>query len=131
MIHSTVLNPPAEIRHGYDLTLQRLGVPLLDAYDANTFLKRLRGLHAHPPLEAAQALLIRPCSSIQTFGMKELIDVAFLDEHGTVLKIATVAPNRIMACRGARLVVEMAAGTAERIDLSVGQRLQPSTGSWT
>ena len=50
------------------VTLRRLSAPLLYAYDACTFFRRLRGLHGVPPLGPTDALIIRPCMAIHTFG---------------------------------------------------------------
>ena len=52
----------------------------------------------------------------------------FLDGNSTILKIATVAPNRLSFSRKAVSVVEMAHGTAERIRLGVGQQFGPRAG---
>ena len=46
---------------------------------ARSFLQRARGLLGRAPLAADEALLIRPCSSIHTFGMRFAIDVVFID----------------------------------------------------
>lgn len=113
------------------IALTRLGAPLLYAHDANTFLKRFRGLHAYPPLGLSDALVIRPCRSIQTYGMKYAIDVAFLDAAGHILKLATVKPAGSAWCFRSHIAVEMHAGAAQRLDLAVGQLLLPENRSWT
>ena len=45
---------------------------------------RLAGLMGRK-LEAGQGALLRPCSSIHTFFMREPIDLLFLDREGRVL----------------------------------------------
>ena len=110
------------------VTLSRLGAPLLRAHDACTFLTRLRGLHGVPPLGPTDALLLRPCRAVQTFGMRTPIDVAFVDADGVVLKVVTLAPGRIAGCVRAKAAVEMRAGTASRMQLAPGQTLVRSTG---
>jgi len=112
------------------VTLCRLGAPLLFAYDANTFLRRLRGLHGLPPLGPTDALIIRPCTSIHTFGLKQPIDIIFLNRDGIILKKASVVPQRATVCWGATIVVEMAHGTADRLGLAVGQQFLPVQGQW-
>ena len=112
------------------VTLWRLSAPLLYAYDACTFFRRLRGLHGVPSLGPTDALIIRPCKAIHTFGMDEPIDVVFMDSEGIILMLATVKPKRAMLCLKGVVAVEMAAGTAERINLGVGQTFIPSQGHW-
>ena len=113
------------------VTLSRLGTPLLRAHDASTFLRRLRGLHGVPPLGPDEALILRSCRAVQTFGMKAAIDVVFVDAEGTVLEIVTLAPGRTASRVGARSVVEMQAGTAETLQLAPGQKLVVSNGAWS
>ena len=101
-----------------------------DARDACTFASRLRGLHALPPLGPTEALLIRPCRAVQTWGMDYAIDALFLSNDGTVLEIRTLEPGRSASCRRARMVVETAAGTAARLSLAPGHRLDIEGGDW-
>ncbi|MFK8084148.1 MAG: DUF192 domain-containing protein [Granulosicoccus sp.] len=101
----------------------RAGAPLLSTYIANTSLSRLRGLFALPPLTATQALIIHPCSAVHTFGFKHVIDVAFVDESGFILRCVEMSPHSVRLCWGSRSVVEMASGTLQRLDLQVGQQL--------
>jgi uncharacterized membrane protein (UPF0127 family) len=112
------------------VTLCRLGAPLLFAYDACTFLRRLRGLHGVPPLGLTDALILRPCKAIHTAGLDAPIDIIFLDRHGIILKLVTLRPRQWTVCWRAALAVEMAAGTAQRIGLATGQQFVPSGGGW-
>lgn len=112
------------------VTLRRLSAPLLYAYDACTFFRRLRGLHGVPPLGPTDALIIRPCKAIHTFGLDKPIDVIFLNREGIILKLSTVNPRQTMVCLRGAVAVEMAAGTAQRINLDVGQKFIPSQGHW-
>lgn len=96
----------------------------LDVTVAAAVLARMRGLLARPPLQAGQALLIRPCSMIHTFGMRYAIDVVFLRRDGLVLKVApAVAPRRMRARLGAHCVLELAAGEAARCAIVPGLTL--------
>lgn len=113
------------------VTLSRLGTPLLRAHDASTFLARLRGLHGVPPLGPDEALVLRPCRAVQTFRMKAAIDVVFVDAQGIVLEVVTLAPGRTASRPGADAVVEMRAGTAKTLQLVPGQQLVASNGAWS
>jgi uncharacterized membrane protein (UPF0127 family) len=58
--------------------------------------------------------------------MRFPIDVVFLDaEHRIVAIRPEIRPWRMVAARGARAVLELAAGEAQRCGLSVGARLEP------
>lgn len=85
----------------------------LRMYSANTFFSRLRGLLGRRKLEKNEALHIKPCSDVHTFGMKYDLDVVFLDHDGVVIRIDTLAPNRWSICRGAHSVLEFSAGCAQ------------------
>ena len=81
-------------------------------------LERMRGLLWRPALAPGQGLLIAPCNSVHTFGMRYAIDVVFLDREGRVLKVhAALRPFRMAMARGARQVIELAAGEASRLGL--------------
>lgn len=85
---------------------------------------RLRGLLGRKELPRDEGLLIRPTWSIHMFFMRFPIDAVFVDRDGVVLRIAEhLAPWRMASRRGARAVVELAAGEAGRRGLSVGDRL--------
>lgn len=112
------------------VTLQRHGAPLLYAYDASSFYNRLRGIHGVPTLGPTEALILRPCKAIHTFGCKVVLDIVFLNESGVIVKIMSMGPNRFAFASKAVVVVEMAHGTAARIRLGVGQTLGPNMGVW-
>jgi len=115
---------------GKRTVLTRHGAPLLYAYDACSFINRLRGVKAIPPFGPTDALVLRPCSAVHTFRLTKAIDIVFLDFKGVILKIASVPPNRASFCWRSTMVVEMAAGTSNRIELRVGQVLLPGSGEW-
>jgi hypothetical protein len=74
---------------------------------ADTPRRRLRGLLGHrtPP---PHALLLDPCRSVHTFGMRFALDLHWLDADGALLRIdRAVPPGRVRACRGARAIVEV------------------------
>ena len=87
----------------------------------------MRGLLGRTGLEPGEGLLIRPTGSVHTFFMRFPIDVVFVSRDGEVLKIASnVSAWRTAAARGAKVVIELAAGEADRSGISVGTRLDLS-----
>jgi uncharacterized protein len=85
--------------------------------DARSFRPRLLGLALIRPHELpyGHALLLRPCSSIHTFGMRFAIDVAFADADGEVLRvIRDVPPRRVRRCPNAAVALEARAGELPR-----------------
>jgi uncharacterized protein len=57
---------------------------------------------------AGAPLLIPPCSSVHTFGMRFALDVCFLGEDGKLLMIRSRIPaKRVVLCREARAVLEI------------------------
>jgi len=76
---------------------------------------RLRGLlcRARPP-GGRTGLWLFPCRAVHTCGMRYAIDVAFIDARGCVLDIArNIRPGRVVWCRRARSVVELAVNTVD------------------
>ncbi len=91
---------------------------------AQTFASRALGLLVGKPLEANEALLIEPCSSIHTFGMRYAIDVVFLRRDRRIVRIfSNVGPGRVRWAFGAHAALELRAGAAARYQLKVGAPL--------
>ena len=91
---------------------------------ADSFVTRALGLLVGKPLEAQEGLLISPCASIHTFGMRYPIDVLFLDRDGNVLRVCdAVRASRLRWARGARAALELRSGAAARHGLVPGSRL--------
>lgn len=89
------------------------------------FLGRLRGLLGSDAEETRGSwLLIVPCSSIHTLGMRYAIDIAFLGERGEVLRVEeAVRPGRLrLGARGAVAVVERPAGGGGEVWLKPGAK---------
>ena len=85
---------------------------------------RMRGLLGRPELPSDQGILLRPAGSVHTFFMRFPIDVVFLDREEVVVGIEpSLQPWRTAGLRGARAVVELAAGECERRGVQVGDRL--------
>lgn len=116
---------------GVRVAISRGNETLLFARDANSFFKRLRGLHGLLPLGPQDALLIRPCNAIHTWRMPVTIDVAFVNARGQILKCLTVPPGRWSGCTGAKAVIEMAEGTIERLSLKPEDQLAASGNLWS
>ena len=95
------------------------------AEKAETHWARLMGLMGRRSLPEGGALLIKPCSSVQTFFMRFPIDVLFLDGDGQVVKVVpALKPYRVaFGGRGARSALELPAGAAARCGVVVGDRL--------
>lgn len=87
-------------------------------------LRRMRGLLGRRELPRGEGILLRPAGSIHTFFMRFPIDAVFLDREGVVVGIeASLAPWRTAGRRGAKAVLELAAGEAERRGLALGDAL--------
>ena len=85
---------------------------------------RFRGLMGRRGLESGEGLLLRPAGSIHTCFMRFPLDVVFLDGDLEVLRVAAaVRPWRARLQRGARAVLELPAGEAERVGIQAGDRL--------
>jgi uncharacterized membrane protein (UPF0127 family) len=92
---------------------------------ADSPITRLRGLLGRAELAAGEGLLLRPSPSIHTWFMRFPIDVVFLDGELRVLDVRhRVRPWRMAGRRGARAVLELAAGEARRLDIPAGSRLR-------
>ncbi len=99
---------------------------------AATPLARMKGLLGRDGLEDDEAMLLKPASAIHTCFMRFAIDAVFLDADLRVLEIARcLKPWRLARARGARAVLELAAGAATRIDLRPGVQLSHSQASST
>jgi len=91
---------------------------------ADTTMRRLRGLLGRSGLKTGEGIVLRPAWSIHSAFMRFPIDVVFLDPDQTVIRIEpAMRPWHTASCRGAREVVELAAGECERRGLEVGDRV--------
>ena len=87
-------------------------------------LRRMRGLLGRASLPPGEGILLRPAGSVHTFFMRFPIDVVFLDREDVVVGIErSLAPWKTAGRRGAKAVVELAAGECDRRGLEVGDRL--------
>jgi uncharacterized membrane protein (UPF0127 family) len=98
-----------------------------DARLADSFFTRLKGLLGARRLLTGEGLIIRPCNSVHTFGMKYAIDVVFADAGHRVLKtVASLEPGKAAMCRDGRYVVELPAGALAMSGTVIGDYLELS-----
>jgi uncharacterized membrane protein (UPF0127 family) len=98
--------------------------PIPQVWAADRWWSRLRGLLARPPLaeDGSQALLITPCASVHTIGMRYPLDLVYLDRAGEVVGWREhVAPWRFSACRRAAATVEFHGGAVARLQPRLGE----------
>jgi uncharacterized protein len=94
--------------------LERAASPLL----------RMRGLLGRRSLEEGEGIWLEPASSIHTHFMRFPIDVLFLGSRGRVLKkVPALPPWRCAGARGAHSVLELRAGTFDRVQVDLGDRV--------
>jgi uncharacterized membrane protein (UPF0127 family) len=92
---------------------------------ADRMLPRMRGLLGRSELRRGEGILLRPTSSIHMWFMRFPIDAVFLDDELRVLHVVPgLEPWRIAARRGARAVLELAAGECERRGVREGDVLR-------
>lgn len=80
----------------------------------STWCGRMRGLLGRRPPGRRSGILLMPCASVHTFGMRYAIDVAFVAPDMRVIGVRReLKPCRIALCFGAVAVVEMRAGAID------------------
>lgn len=100
---------------------------LASARVTETRQERRRGLLGTSSLDGA--LVIDPCRSVHTLGMKFAIDVAFVDGDGIVVKTLHMRRHRIgLPVMRARWVIEAEAGAFARWGLRVGDVIELRSG---
>lgn len=92
-----------------------------DAHMADTFFARLKGLLGTRLLLEGSGLIICPCSSIHTFGMKYAIDVLFVNQLDRVVKIeSALTVGKFSVCGSSSYVIELPAGIIASTATTVG-----------
>jgi uncharacterized membrane protein (UPF0127 family) len=97
---------------------------------------RFRGLMLAAPLATeprTQGLLITRCAGVHGFFMRYAIDVVYLSKaltdarqdaaHYTVTQTASLKPWRISVGRGSAHVLELPAGSIQRLQIQAGDEL--------
>lgn len=85
---------------------------------------RMKGLLGKRALDSDEGLLLRPAGSVHTAFMRFSIDVVFLDRSLRVMDVQpNVGPWRLVGRRGAKAVLELPAGEAERRGIKQGMAL--------
>jgi hypothetical protein len=103
--------------------LLRDGQVLASLEVADTRAARRRGLLGRDGVEGA--LLLRPCRSVHTLGMRFPIDVAWCDRDLVVRRVARLSRHRLSRpVLRAGVVLEAEAGAFARWDLAVGDQLE-------
>jgi uncharacterized membrane protein (UPF0127 family) len=97
--------------------------PGLQAWVADTYFTRLRGLLGRKKLNDNHGLLLERCASVHTFGMRYPLDLVFLDKEGKVLKCqASVKPFRTASALGAYYTLELNQGVISKQGISESDR---------
>ncbi len=107
------------------------GAVLADRVEmANTFFGRLKGLLGRSELRKGDALVIEPCSSIHTVGMKFSIDVLFLDKRSRVVGLRKcVDPFRFTRVFWrARQAIELPASSIDDTNTGMGDIIDIDAG---
>lgn len=69
------------------------GVPVGSVELALSYAQRSKGLLGREGI--ATGLVLRPGTSVHTFGMRFAIDVVYVRRNGVVLAMVTMPPNRL------------------------------------
>jgi uncharacterized protein len=87
---------------------------------------RMRGLLGRSSLEPGEGILLRPAGSIHMFFMRFAIDAIFCDRGLVVVDVVhDLRPGKMASRKGAKVVIELAAGAAEGVQ--AGDRLALGT----
>jgi uncharacterized membrane protein (UPF0127 family) len=93
---------------------------------ANTPDTRRRGLLGRHTLQPDEGMLLTPCRSVHTLGMKFPLDVVFVNKQMRVVDVRrSVAPGHpFLLCVRAYSTLELPAGTAADRKIEVGDLLR-------
>ena len=80
---------------------------------ATSPLPRMKGLLGRAGLDLDEGMLFRPAGSIHMFFMRFAIDAVFCDKELKVIDVVSgLAPWKVAGRRGAKVVIELAEGSA-------------------
>jgi uncharacterized membrane protein (UPF0127 family) len=93
---------------------------------ADNLFTRMKGLLGKSEMMSGEALWIKPCMSVHTFGMKFPIDIIFLDKKNKVVSfINNIKPNRMTRLYfGAASALELPAGITKATEIEVGDKIE-------
>ena len=92
---------------------------------ANSPWLRLRGLLGRKALTCEEGMLLEPCNSVHTIGMKYALDIIYLDDENTVVKIVhDLLPYRFSVCSHAKKVLELTSGNCHKYKIKQGDVLK-------
>lgn len=90
---------------------------------------RFRGLLGRDSLPAGEGILLTPSPSIHSAFMKFEFDAVFLDRNMKVVRLVERMPRwKARGAKGARSVLELAAGEIQRRGVQVGDELAVTGG---
>jgi len=126
---STFLRPLRTASRTCSLVNVRTGSVIADvvepALDSKT---RRKGLLGRDTLADSHALVLAPCGSVHTFGMRFPIDVLFVGADGCVIKIVEqLGAWRMAGSLQACITVELPTGSVRRHHVRTGDRLSIQT----
>jgi len=93
---------------------------------ADGWWSRLRGLLGAPTLEAGEGMVLIPCKAVHMYGMKQSLDVVFVDRDGSVVALYPgLAPGeRTKTHRKSRSVFELPPSTIEQSATALGDTIR-------
>lgn len=99
------------------------GDVMVEAEEPAGFLARMRGLLGTSSIPDGRGLLLSG-RQVHTFGMRFAIDAVYLSRDLSVIRIATLPPNRLGPFeRTAKWVLELGRGEASRLGMREGLSL--------
>ena len=95
----------------------------INAYIADSFMTRFKGLMFKKKMDIEEGLLLNKCSSIHCMFMKFTIDVIYLNDEYEVVDIETVKPYRLgkINIKGCKHTLEVNENVA--YSLKIGTKL--------
>ena len=93
---------------------------------ADNIFSRMKGLLGKIAMPDGEAIWIKPCNGIHTFGMKFPIDVVFLNREYCVVAVRkNLKPNRIVPIIfNASSVIELPSGIIDRTSTKIGDTVE-------
>jgi len=83
---------------------------------ADNMFSRMKGLLGRKNMEKGEAIVLKPCNSIHTFFMAFSIDVIFVDNSNTVVRLfPAIPPWRMTPFIKASYCIEMPSGSANSL----------------